>query len=329
MSVPTLPLVRALLLAAVLLLAYVGVPLAFGGQAYVMSLIIAALTIGGIAVAWALLGNLGGLVSFGHAAFFGVGAYVSALLSLDAGWPVLPAMLAGGLGAAVASVAALPALRLRGPYFALAILAYAHIFKILAVEFEGVTGGAGGLLSIPGFPTVLGLDLGGKVGAYCLILTIVLLWMAAYAAIRASTWGLALRAMHDSELATRVVGVPSTHLKALMLLISAFMTGVIGAFNAHQISFLDPDYAFAGEWTVLPIAAAIFGGYRTVWGPAVGALVVYLVDQLVFKELMPSGHQLIFGLLLGVMVLWSPQGLLPLLARLAPSRNGKEAGHAG
>ncbi len=307
---------RTPLVLAVLLLAYVAVPLAFGGQDYVMSLIIAALTIGGIAVAWALLGNLGGLVSFGHAAFFGVGAYVSALLTLDAGWPVLPAMLAGGLGAAVASVATLPALRLRGPYFALAILAYAHIFKILAVEFESVTGGAGGLLSIPGFPTVLGLELGSKVGAYCLILTIVLAWMAVYAAIRGSTWGLALRAMHDSELATRVVGVPSTHLKALMLLVSAFMTGVIGAFNAHQISFLDPDYAFSGEWTVLPIAAAIFGGYRTVWGPVIGALAVYLVDQLVFKELMPSGHQLIFGLLLGAMILWSPQGLLPLISRL-------------
>lgn len=319
---------RGLPVAAVLLLGYVAVPLVFGGQDYVMSLIIAALTIGGIAVAWALLGNLGGLVSFGHAAFFGVGAYTSALLSLDAGWPVLPAMLMGGVGAAVASIATLPALRLRGPYFALAILAYAHIFKILAVEFEGVTGGAGGLLSIPGFPSVLGFALGSRVGAYLLILTIVLLSMAAYAAIRASSWGLALRAMHDSELATRVVGVPSTHLKALMLLVSAFMTGVIGAFNAHQISFLDPDYAFAGEWTVLPIAAAIFGGYRTVWGPLAGALVVYLVDQLVFKALMPSGHQLIFGLLLGAMILWSPQGLLPLVARLDPRRSTREERHA-
>jgi branched-chain amino acid transport system permease protein len=307
---------RKILMLAALVLAYGGVPLVFGGNDYVMSLVVAALTIGGISVAWALLGNLGGLVSFGHAAFFGVGSYTSALLVMDHGWPVMLAMLAGGLGAAVASVATMPALRLRGPYFALAILAYAHIFMLLAVEAQEITGGAGGLLSIPGFPTVFGFDLASKSGAYLIILTLVLAFMAAYGLIRQSTYGLALRAMHDSELATRVVGVPSTHLKAVMLVISAFMTGMIGAFNAHFINFLDPEYAFSGTWTILPIAAAIFGGYRSVWGPLLGALVVYLLDQLVFKEIMPSGHQLVFGVLLGGMILLSPQGLLPLFNRL-------------
>ena len=308
-----------------LVLAYGAVPLLLGSMDYVMSLIIAALTIGGVALAWALLGNLGGLVSFGHAAFFGVGAYTSAILVVDHHWPVLLAMVAGGVGAAVASVATMPALRLRGPYFALAILAYGHIFRILAVEATGLTGGAAGMLSIPGFPTLLGINLASKTGAYALILTIVLLFAWLYAVIRRSTYGLALRAMHDSELATRVVGVPSTHLKAAMLVISAFMTGVVGAFNAHQINFLDPEYAFSSSWTVLPIAAAIFGGYRTVWGPILGALVVFLVDQLVFKELMPSGHQLVFGVLLGGMVILGPHGLLPLLGRWSK----KEASHAG
>ena len=319
----------ALLVAA----AAVATPLLFGQTAYVMSLVIASLTIAGIALAWALLGNLGGLVSFGHAAFFGVGAYTSALLAMKLQWPVMLCLLMGGLGAVVASVLTLPALRLRGPYFALAILAYAHIFKILAVEAEPLTGGAGGLLSIPTFPTVLGVNLGTKTGAYVLILAIVVLSGLAYGAIRRSPTGLALRAMHDSELATRVVGVPSTRLKAMMLMVSAFITGVVGAFNAHQIGFLEPDYAFASLWTVLPIAAAIFGGYRTVWGPAIGAVVVYLADQLVFKEWLPGGHQIIFGLLLGGMILFSPRGLAPLVQRLtSPARPGglpAEVAHAG
>lgn len=292
---------------------YLAVPVAVGHVDYVMSLIIAALTIGGVAVAWALLGNLGGMVSFGHAAFFGVGAYVSALLTLDAGWPVFPAMLAGGVGAAVASVATMPALRLRGPYFALAILAFAHIFRILATELEGITRGAGGLLSIPVLPTVAGFDLSSKIGGYYVILTIVLLAMAGYAWLRQSTMGLALLAMHDTEDATRIVGVPSTRLKALMLIVSAFITGVVGAFNAHQINFLDPDYAFSGWWTVLPIVAAIFGGYRTISGPLVGALVIYLVDQLVFKEFLPHGHEIILGALLVAMIVLSPTGLVPLV----------------
>lgn len=300
------------------LLAYIGVPLLLGGNNYVMSLIIAALVIGGIALAWALLGNLGGMVSFGHSAFFGVGAYVSAILTMEAGVPVMAGLLLGGLGAMLASVVMLPVLRLRGPYFALAILAYAHIFKIVATEWSSVTGGSGGLSSIPRLPELFGVDLAGKVGSYLIILTILVVFVLCYRAIRASHYGLALRAMHDSEDATRVIGVNSTLLKAMMLFVSAFMTGVVGAFNVHYISFLEPDYAFNGIWVTLPIIAAIFGGYRTLWGPVAGALTVYLVDQLVFKNLIPSGHQLILGGLLVAMIIFSPRGLLPLLRR--PSR---------
>ena len=119
---------------------YIAVPLLLGSNLYVMSLLVASIAIGGVALAWALLGNLGGMVSFGHAAFFGVGSYVSALLSMKLGVPVFAAMLLGGVGAAVASSAMLPTLRLKGPYFALAILAYAQIFRILATEWKSVTG---------------------------------------------------------------------------------------------------------------------------------------------------------------------------------------------
>lgn len=296
-----------------ILLVGLAVPVLAGHNNYVMSLIIAALVIGGIALAWALLGNLGGMVSFGHSAFFGVGAYVSALLTMQAGVPVMAGLLLGGVGAVVASVVMLPVLRLRGPYFALAILAYAHIFKILAIEWSSVTGGSGGLSGIPPFPDVLGFDLSGKSGSYLIILGILLVFIVCYQAIRKSHYGIALRAMHDSEDATRVVGVNSTFLKAMMLFVSAFMTGIVGAFNVHYIGFLEPDYAFNGVWITLPIIAAIFGGYRTIWGPVLGALTVYLVDQLVFKNLIPSGHQLILGGLLVAMIIFSPRGLVPVL----------------
>ena len=316
---------NTLLLAA----AYVAVPLALGGNQYVMSMVVAALIIGGVALSWALLGNLGGMVSFGHSAFFGVGAYVSALSTVKLGVPVLPAMLLGGAGAAAAAVIMLPVLRLRGPYFALAILAYAHIFRILATEWSSVTGGAGGVANIPALPIVLGYDLASKNGAYLVVLTQVVLCMLAYSRIRASHYGLALRAMHDSEDATRVVGVNSTLLKGLMLLVSAFMAGLFGAFNAHYINFLEPDYAFNGLWVTLPIVAAIFGGYRTIPGPVLGAVVVYLVDQLVFKALIPTGHQLVLGLLLVAMIVFSPNGLLPLLHKaLRRKEAGKEKQHA-
>ena len=313
--------------AGLLLAAYVAVPLALGGNQYVMSMVVAALIIGGVAMSWALLGNLGGMVSFGHAAFFGVGAYVSALSTVKLGVPVFPAMLLGGAGAAIAAVIMLPVLRLRGPYFALAILAYAHIFRILATEWSSVTGGAGGVNNIPPLPTVFGVDLASKTGAYMVVLTLVVACAFVYSRIRASHYGIALRAMHDSEDATRVVGVNSTLLKGAMLLVSAFMAGLFGAFNAHYINFLEPDYAFNSLWVTLPIVAAIFGGYRTILGPVLGAVVVYLVDQLIFKSLIPTGHQLVLGVLLVAMIVFSPNGLLPLLQKLVKGK-AKEKAHA-
>jgi branched-chain amino acid transport system permease protein len=217
---------------ALLVAGYAVVPFALGANNYVMSMIVAALVIGGVALSWALLGNLGGMVSFGHSAFFGVGAYVSAITTVKLGVPVLLALPLGGIGAVLASIVMMPVLRLRGPYFALAILAYAHIFRILATEWSSVTGGSGGVSGIPGFPSLFGFDFGTKTGAYLIALTLVVLFALVYARIRASYYGIALRAMHDSEDATRVVGVNSTLLKGAMLMLSAFMAGVFGAVNA-------------------------------------------------------------------------------------------------
>ncbi|NEX60774.1 branched-chain amino acid ABC transporter permease [Noviherbaspirillum galbum] len=306
---------------------YIVVPAYLKGNSYVLSLTVSSLIVAGIAVAWALLGNLGGMVSFGHAAFFGLGGYASALLTMKAGVPVLLAIPLGGAFAAVASVAMLPALRLSGPYFALAILAYSHIFRIIATEFASLTGGPRGISSIPGLPQVLPASLAG-LAPYFLALTIVLLFCLAYAWVRKSHYGIALRAMHDSEDATRVVGVNSVLLKSWMLFLSAFMTGVIGAFNAHIINFLEPDYAFNGSWSVLPIVAAIFGGYRTVMGPMIGAVVIYLVDQLVFKAMLASGHQIVLGVVLAAMILFAPDGLLDVFRKRnagAASTGGQHA----
>jgi len=300
---------------ALFVAACIGVPLAFGDNNYVMGLIISSLIIAGVALAWAMLGNLGGMISFGHAAFFGVGAYASALLTLKLGWPVLLAMPAAGLAAVVFSLAMLPTLRLSGPYFALAMLAYAQIFRILATEFESITNGAAGLSQIPALPGFLGFAAGSRVGGFLLMLGLLAAFAACYAWVRRSHYGLALRAMHDSEKATRVVGVNSVLLKAWMLFLSAFMTGVVGAFNAHTINFLDPDYAFNADWSVLPIVAAVLGGYRTLPGPVIGAVVITLVDQLVFKAWLPIGHQIVLGIMLAAIILFSPDGLAALFRR--------------
>lgn len=296
------------------------IPALWYQEPYVMRMFTDALTIAALALSWAMLGNLGGMVSFGNSAFFGTGAYLSSLLVMRTDLPVPLALLCGGLVAALTTILMLPALRLKGPYFALAILAYSQIFRVIVVQWEEVTGGSAGLSGIPALPTVFGLELSGSIGAYYVILTLVTLFLLIYAAIARSDYGLALKAMHDSEEATRVVGVNSTLLKAGILVLSAFMSGLVGAFNAHHINFLEPDYAFSGQWVIIPIIAAIFGGYRSISGPVIGALVVYLTDQLFFKVIFPAGHQIILGSLLVLMILLRPQGLFPLLRTPAKVR---------
>lgn len=314
-------------LVAVALLVLASTPLALGLGNYALGLLVSALVLSGLALSWALLGNLGGMVSFGHAAFFGVGAYASALAAARLGVPVLLAVPLGGLVASVSALTMLPTLRLSGPYFALAILAYAQIFRILATEATSITGGAAGLQRYPSLPTVFGLDLSSRSGSYVLVLAVVAIFAAIYVAIRRSHVGTALRAIAESEIATRVVGVDSIRLKAWMLLLSAFMAGVFGALNAHVIGFLEPDYAFGGPWSVMPIIAAVFGGYRTVLGPIFGAVVIYLFDQLVAKSLIPVGHQILLGVVLAGMVLIAPNGIAGLVGDLFARLKGGR-GHA-
>lgn len=309
------PTSRDLLVAGALFLMALA-PVALGVGNYVLGILVSALVLSGLALSWALLGNLGGMVSFGHAAFFGVGAYASALAAAKLGLPVALAIPFGGLLAAVSALTMLPTLRLSGPYFALAILAYAQIFRILATEATSITGGASGLQRFPGLPTVFGIDWSTRTGSYVLVLAVVVVFALVYVSVRRSHVGTALRAIAESEDATRVVGVDSIRLKAWMLLLSAFMAGVFGALNAHVIGFLEPDYAFAGLWSVIPIIAAVFGGYRTVLGPIFGAVLIYLFDQMVAKSLIPVGHQILLGILLAVMVLIAPNGVAGLVGRL-------------
>ena len=211
------------------------------------------------------------------------------------------------------------------------MLAYAHIFRIVATEWKGLTNGAGGIGNIPRFPVVFGYDFSSKTGAYWIVLSLVLAFALVYGWIRRqSTWGSRCARCTTARMRRARSASTARWLKALMLLLSAFMTGMMGAFNAHYINFLEPDYAFSGLWTMLPIVAAIFGGYRTITGPLVGAVVVYLArPDSCSRTMMPVGHQIVLGaLLLGAMILFAPQGLLPVFARRV-QRGLRMAGASG
>lgn len=290
-------------------------PLVLGFNPYYLSIFITALILGTVSLSWNLLAGVCGQVSFGHTAFFGIGAYGSALLVMKAGWNPFAALLAGSLfGVAGALIIGIPAFRLRGPYFALSILGFAEVVKLLTLNLTGLTDGSQGLFNIPALPT---LRLGGLVLDFYLSRTTnyylaALIMLGVYLLIyhlRNSSTGLAMSAVHGDEETAAGIGVPVFRTKLVTLLVSAFCTSLMGAFYAHYVHFLNPDSAFDGAWSVMPIVASLFGGMSTLIGPSIGALLITGLDEFVFKQFFETGHKLFFGLLLAVVIVWAPKGL--------------------
>ncbi|WP_297322210.1 branched-chain amino acid ABC transporter permease [uncultured Bartonella sp.] len=288
---------------------------------YYLMTMISSLVIAGLALSWAMLSNLGGMTSFGHSAFFGIASYATTIFSIRYGIPIFLAIPFAGVIASLSAVLMLPIIRLSGSYFALAILAYAQIFNTIAVELPELTNGSAGIASIPPLPEIFGVDFSQRFGAFFLMLAIILVIVLIYSLILKSRSGLALKAISESEDACLVVGVNAVKLKFFILLLSAFIAGIIGAFNTHIVGSINPDDAFSSNWSLLPIIAAIFGGARTLWGPVIGAVVVYLFDQIVAKEFFAIvfntsvGHQIILGIILALLILIAPNGLLSIFAK--------------
>lgn len=302
------------------LVVIIGVTPFFLNDYYLMTMI-SSLVIAGLALSWAMLSNLGGMTSFGHAAFFGIASYATTILSMRYGLPIFLVIPFAGVVASLSSILMLPIIRLSGSYFALAILAYSQIFYTLSVELRELTNGSAGISSIPSLPKIFGVDFSQRIGAFFLMLLIILAIVLVYNLILKSKSGLALKAISESEDACLVVGVNVVRLKFYILLLSAFIAGIIGAFNTHLVGSINPDDAFSSNWSLLPIIAAIFGGSRTLWGPVIGAVVVYLFDQIVAKEFFAAvfntsvGHQIILGILLAILILIAPNGLLSIFTK--------------
>jgi branched-chain amino acid transport system permease protein len=128
--------------------------------------------------------------------------------------------------------------------------------------------------------------------------------------LRHSNTGLAMSAVHGDEETASGIGVPVFRTKIIALTVSAFCTALMGAFYAHYVHFLNPDSAFDGFWSVMPIVGSLFGGIGTLIGPSIGALVITALDEFLFKRFFETGHKLFFGLLLAIVIVWAPVGLL-------------------
>jgi branched-chain amino acid transport system ATP-binding protein len=263
-----------------------------------------------------ILIGLSGQVSFGHIAFYAIGAYVSAFLTM-AGWSLWLALpVAGAVAGLIGALLAIPALRVSGPYLAMITIAFAFVVHHGLIEWRNVTGGSNGLMGIP-LPAFAGLD-----PAILLALSAAALMIGAlvfYRRLSHSGWGKAMRAVKASEIAARSLGFNPVTSKTLAFALSAGLTGLAGGLLAPLLMFINPE-SFPFSQSILFVLAVIVGGSGMLFGPLIGALLIVLVPELLsdFAEY----RLLIFSLLL-LIVLWiAPNGLLGALARrwIKPAR---------
>ena len=277
------------------------------GEAYVWSLMCLTLMWVGLAVSWNIISGYTGYVSLGHTAFFGMGAYVGSLISVDLGVPWgLAAIAAGVVTAAVAVPIGFVLLRLRGPFFAIGMLGLSEVFRVAANKLSRWTGGGAGLY----------LESGERIWlVYFGFLATALAAFLVTWVISARPYGRVLRAIRDDEEAAEVLGKRTTANKVTAFVISAFFPGVLGTVYAIFLSYIDPESAFTVEYNLVIVLMAVLGGAGTVLGPVIGAAVIGAMRE-TFWISFPQLHLIVFGLAVVVLVLVWPDGVYPPLTRL-------------
>ena len=273
--------------------------------------------------AWNVLGGYGGQVSFGHAAYFGAGAYTAALLGMKLGvnaWVALA--LAGAAAGLVGLLTGYLSFRygLRGSYFALVTLAFAEVLRILAGAVDWSGGGVG--LYVPLHVGAANLQFASKAGYYYVALALGAGALLVGWAIQRSRLGAWLVAIRENEDAARALGVHTFACKLKAITISAALTGLGGAFYADYYLYIDPGIAFGPGVSVEILLAPIIGGLGTVWGPFVGAIALQGAGELGRRLLgdAPGLSLVFYGVLLVVMVKFRPDGLIGLFGRFARQR---------
>ena len=267
-----------------------------------------------------LLLGYAGQISLGHAAFFGLGAYTSGILTATCGVNPWLALLAGlVLSGSAAFLIGVPALKLRGYYLAMATLGFGIIVFIILNEAQPLTGGPSGLPGIPPL-TLAGLPLNTARRLYPLIWLTVGVILALSANLVDSRTGRALRALHDSEAAAASLGVDTARLKLKIFIWSALFASLAGSLYAHSLNFIAPA-SFGFMFSIKLVAMVVLGGMASIWGSLLGAGVLTVLPEVltVFHDF----EVVIFGAILMVVMIFLPRGLVRGLLDLREFRRYK------
>ena len=272
----------------------------------------------GLAVTFDVLAGYTGYLNFGHSAFFGIGAYTTAILMVRAGWHFAPAAALGGAAAGLgAFVAGFPTLRLRGAYFAIATWALARAIMQLVLMMD-ITGGPDGM-RLPPFlsPRFFYYVMLGVVGV-----TFIVYWFL----LERAPFGLKLKAVREDEQGAKALGLNPTKLKIQAFILSAIPTGIIGGVFAYWVTFIDPASTLGDLVSDQALVMVVFGGMGTLIGPVVGAVLIFAFKTLFWAYL--SAYEVLYLIILGAVIAGSvvflPDGVLGVL----PQRRKEVRNHA-
>ena len=278
-----------------------------------------------IGQSWNISGGFAGQLSFGHVAFFGVGAYASTIVQLRLGWsPWLGLPAAALAGAAVGGVIGVLSFRagLKGSYFALITLAFAEVLRIVtnSVSF---TGGGLGML-IPMKASAANFQFAERSGFYFLILLMAALSVALAEWLRRSRFGAQLTAIRENEDSAKALGIHVFREKVKVMLLSGAIGGMGGCFFAQYFLYIDPLVVFGVDKSVEMLLVSMIGGAGTVYGPLVGALLLASISDITRVLTQIQGLSLVlYGGLLVVIIAYLPNGLIDLFKRRSKPTGGQ------
>ena len=282
---------------------------------YYLHVVIMAGIFGVLALSLNLLLGYAGQLSLGHAAFFGIGAYTSALLTLKREWSFWPALIAAiALAAAAGWLIGRLALKLRGAYFVLVTISFAGVISLVSVNWIELTNGPLGLPGVPA-PDFGPWSLRTKPAYYYLVLAAVALSYAVCYRLVRSRIGRAFVALRENESLAESIGVDVTHYLVLAAVASAAMAGLGGSLYAHYTRFVSPE-VFLFTYTVTMVIMVIAGGKGTLAGPLVGAVLFTALPEALRLAASWQWQMLAYGLLLVLLVFFLPRGIVPALHAL-------------
>ncbi|GAW93028.1 branched-chain amino acid ABC transporter permease [Calderihabitans maritimus] len=288
---------------AVLILVLLAIP--FVISSFWLRIFTGALMWVGLAQSWNILAGYMGYVSFGHGAFFGVGAYITAIL-MSHGVPFIISLIIAGVATAIfAAIIGYPTLRLQGAYFAIATWAFAEAVRqvVLVLPF---TGGPYGMRLPP--------LLNEKLFYFVMLAIAALVVIVTYFLFQKSLFGLKVRAIREEEVASNALGINTTSIKIQVFALSALFPGLLGGVYAYWITYIHPESVLTPLIADQMVVMALLGGLGTVAGPVLGALVLFIGNRLLWVLWGDTSFYLVLlGLAIALVILFLPNGLISLL----------------